>query len=83
MSGRTVVEDPVQNMAKIGNTESAQNGKPIKKNFYQQHPEVSGMSKEAVSAWLEERQVVVEGSSLRPIQQFAHTGRVQSAPQAN
>ena len=70
-----VPKDPIETPhARIGNAVSAREGKPLRKNEYKQAAEVSEMPESAVRAWLDERQIVVAGSSLRPIQQFSHSG---------
>lgn len=78
-----VEEDPFEAPhARIGNAASASEGKPLRKNMYKQAAEVDNMSEAAVKAWLDERQIVVEGSLLRPIQQFSHSGASLSLERA-
>lgn len=77
--GRRVAETAAPDIARIGNAARAKEGKPLRKNLYEEHREVASMSGAAVTAWQEERDIAVEGSSLRPIQQFHQAGVLSSS----
>lgn len=72
--GKRVILEATPSTARVGNADSARQGQPLKKNLYKQQPEVETMPEASVKAWLAERQIAVEGSLLRPIQQFSHSG---------
>ena len=78
--GRTIANDAAPDLARIGNAINAKEMKPLKKNLYKPHEDVESMSKADVVAWQQERDIAVEGSSLRPIQQFSHTGVLPQTP---
>lgn len=60
--------------ASIGAADLASNCPQILKNTYIQHPAVTDMSEAAVRSFLEKREIVVEGCSLRPVQEFSQAG---------
>lgn len=60
--------------ASIGASDLASSCPQILKNTYSEHPAVTAMSEEAVKAFLDEREIVVEGCSVRPVQEFAQAG---------
>ena len=66
------MEDEVT--AEVGDAEIARNGKTIIKQLYKEHPEVSSLSQQKVDAIYQERTATVEGSSIKPILEFKHTG---------
>ena len=58
----------------MGDAELARNGKPIIKSLYKEHPEVSSLTQKKVDAIYQERTATVEGSDIKPILDFKHTG---------
>ena len=67
-------------LAVIGNRESARKGMPLRKALYTEHAEVAAMSDAVVSDWQAERDIAVEGSSLRPVQSFDQSGETLMDP---
>ncbi|KAG1677726.1 hypothetical protein FOA52_001038 [Chlamydomonas sp. UWO 241] len=65
--------EPVVN-ASVGDAELARNGKPVVKRLYKEHPEVTALSAATIEALYQERYIAVEGSDIKPVTKFEHTG---------
>lgn len=61
-------------MAVVGDRSLASSRKPVVKLLYTESAEVAATPAAAVAAWQAERATSVEGSALRPITAFRHTG---------
>ncbi|GAX72626.1 hypothetical protein CEUSTIGMA_g82.t1 [Chlamydomonas eustigma] len=64
----------VVDVAQVGDATLAKNGKQIVKKLYKEHSEVTAMSAAKVNAVYQERCITVEGSAIKPILKFEHTG---------
>lgn len=60
--------------AEVGDKELTLKGLAIIKNLYTEHPEVTSLSQQKVDAIYQERTATVEGSNIKPILEFVHTG---------
>ena len=60
--------------AEVGDAELAKKGLTIIKKLYTEHPEVSSLTQQKVDAIYQERTATVEGSNIKPILEFKHTG---------
>ncbi|KAK9820507.1 hypothetical protein WJX72_011094 [[Myrmecia] bisecta] len=61
-------------MAAVGDAELAKRSKPLRKQLYSEHPDVTATSDAEVAAWQAERQIVVTGSNLKPVFEFTQAG---------
>lgn len=69
-----VLGAPEGEMAAVGNRQLAASRRPLIKSLYTESAEVAGMSDEAVAAWMEERNSVLENCDLKPLTSFAQSG---------
>ncbi len=58
----------------MGDPELARLGKPILKCLYKEHPEVASMSQAKVEEIYKTHSIAVEGSEMKPVTEFRHTG---------
>ena len=76
--GRVVQQIEENHLARIGDKDLVTQSEPIQKAYYQENDEVSNTSAIELRAWLKERAIVVEGSSVRPIFKFSQSGNLSS-----
>jgi hypothetical protein len=62
-------------LAAVGDMELARSSAPIRKALYSEHAAVSALSNAWVDDWRVQREIVVTGSSLRPVPEFHQAGR--------
>lgn len=60
--------------ASIGAADLASSSPQILKHCYNEHPDVTAMTDAAVRTYLEEREIAVEGCSVRPVPLFSQIG---------
>ncbi len=63
-----------QEMAAVGDVALAKAGRPILKQLYSEHPDVTRLTDAQVDAARLERGATIEGASIRPVMEFQHTG---------
>lgn len=66
-------EAPVE-IAEVGDLELAKRGKPIVKQLYTEHKEVTAISAQQLEDLYQKRCITVEGSLIKPVLKFEHTG---------